>query len=103
MLRPCVMEFKGNWDIYLPLMNFVHNNSYQASIEMAPYQALYGRKCKTPICQDEVNEQSLFGPNQFRILTRISWPKIDRRAMHCVNIYVFIMLILMITNKIKND
>ncbi|KAH9752499.1 hypothetical protein KPL71_014711 [Citrus sinensis] len=49
MLRACVMEFKGNWDNHLPLMEFAYNNSYQASIEMAPYEALYGRKYRTPI------------------------------------------------------
>ncbi|KAH9686662.1 Endonuclease [Citrus sinensis] len=48
MLRACVMEFKGNWDNYLPLMEFAYNNNYQASNEMAPYEALYGRKCRTP-------------------------------------------------------
>ena len=56
------MEFKGNWDNHLPLMEIAYNNSYQASIEMAPYEALYGRKCRTPICQDEVGERKLFGP-----------------------------------------
>ncbi|KAH9763326.1 Endonuclease [Citrus sinensis] len=62
MLRTCVMEFKGNWDNYLPLMEFAYNNSYQASIEMAPYEALYGRKYGTLVCWDEVGEQRLFGP-----------------------------------------
>ena len=62
MLRVCVMEFKGNWDNYLPLMEFTYNNNYQASIKMAPYEALYGRKCRTPICWDEVGERRLFGP-----------------------------------------
>ena len=62
MLRACVLEFKGSWDIYLPLMEFAYNNSYQVSIEMAPYEALYGRKCRTPVCWDEVGEQKLFGP-----------------------------------------
>lgn len=45
MLRACVIEFKGAWDDYLPLAEFAYNNSYQASIRMAPYEALYGRKC----------------------------------------------------------
>ena len=49
MLRACVMEFKGSWDTHLPLMDFAYNNSYQASIEMAPFEALYGRKCRTPV------------------------------------------------------
>ncbi|KAH9657944.1 Endonuclease [Citrus sinensis] len=61
MLRACVLEFKGSWDIYLPLMEFAYNNSYQASIEMAPYEVLYGRKCRTPVCWDEVGGWKLFG------------------------------------------
>ena len=47
MLRACVMEFKGSWDTHLALMEFAYNNSYQASIEMAPFEALYGRKYRT--------------------------------------------------------
>ena len=62
MLRACVLEFKGSWDIYLPLIKFVYNNSYQASIEMAPYEALYCRKCRTPVCWDKVGEWKHFGP-----------------------------------------
>ena len=50
MLRACVMEFKGSWDTRLALMEFAYNNSYQTSIEMAPFEALYGRKCRTPVC-----------------------------------------------------
>ena len=57
----CVMEFKGSWDTHLPLMEFAYNNSYQASISMAPYEALYGRKCRTPVCWDEVGERKLVG------------------------------------------
>ena len=62
MLRACVMEFRGSWDTHLPLMEFAYNNSYQASIGMAPYEALYGRKCRTPVCWDEVGERKLVGP-----------------------------------------
>ena len=56
------MEFRGSWDTHLPLMEFAYNNSYQASIGMAPYEALYGRKCQTPDCWDEVGERKLVGP-----------------------------------------
>ena len=56
------MEFRGSWDTHLPLMEFAYNNSYQASIGMAPYEALYGRKCRTPVCWDEVGERKLVGP-----------------------------------------
>ena len=62
MLRACVMEFRRSWDTYLPLMEFAYNNSYQASIGIAPYEALYGRKCRTLICWDEVGERKLVGP-----------------------------------------
>ena len=56
------MEFKGSWDTHLPLMEFAYNNSYQPSIGMAPYEALYGWKCRTPVCWDEVGERKLVGP-----------------------------------------
>ena len=62
MLRACVLEFRGSWDTHLPLMEFAYNNSYQTSIGMAPYEALYGRKCRTPVCWDEVGERKLVGP-----------------------------------------
>ena len=67
MLRDCVMEFKGSWDTHLALMEFAYNNSYQASIEMAPFEALYGRKCRTPVCWDEVGERRLVGPELVQI------------------------------------
>ena len=50
MLRGCAMEFLGSWDRYIPLMEFAYNNSFQSSIGMAPYEALYGRKCRTSVC-----------------------------------------------------
>ena len=61
MLRGCVIDFKGAWDSYLPLIEFAYNNSFQASIEMASYGALYGRRCRTPLCWSEVGERQLFG------------------------------------------
>ena len=67
MLRACVMEFKGSWDTHLALMEFAYNNSYQASIDMAPFEALYGRKCRTPVCWDEVGERRLVGPKLVQI------------------------------------
>ena len=56
------MEFKGSWDTNLALMEFAYNNNYQASIEMALLEALYDRKCRTPVCWDEVGEKRLAGP-----------------------------------------
>ena len=56
-----MLEFKGSWDRHLPLLEFSYNNSYQSSIEMTPYKALYGRQCRTPLCWDEVGERKLLG------------------------------------------
>ena len=55
------MEFKGSWDTHLALMEFAYNNSHQASIEMAPFEALYGRKGRTLVCWDEDGERRLVG------------------------------------------
>ena len=63
MLRGCVLDFSGSWDTYIPLIEFTYNNSYQSSISMAPYEALYGRRCKTPMCWTELNEHKIIGPN----------------------------------------
>ena len=62
MLRACVMDFKGSWAQYLPLAEFAYNNSFQVSIGMAPYEALYGQKCRSPLYWDEVGERRLLGP-----------------------------------------
>ena len=59
MLRACVLDHKGNWEEHLPLVEFAYNNSYQASIQMAPYEALYGRPCRSPLCWTEVGENSI--------------------------------------------
>ena len=56
MLRMCVLDHGGSWDEHLPLVEFAYNNSYHSSIEMAPYEALYGRKCRSPLCWDEIGE-----------------------------------------------
>ncbi|WMV07206.1 hypothetical protein MTR67_000591 [Solanum verrucosum] len=49
MLRACVIDFGGHWDQFLPLAEFAYNNSCHSSIEMAPFEALYGRRCRSPI------------------------------------------------------
>ena len=59
MLRACVLDHKGSWEEHLPLVEFAYNNSYQASIQMAPYEALYGRPCRSPNCWTEVGERSI--------------------------------------------
>nr|GEX18721.1 hypothetical protein [Tanacetum cinerariifolium] len=56
------MDFGGNWDTHLPLVDFSYNNSYHSSIKCAPFEALYGRKCRTPIAWAEVGEGKLLGP-----------------------------------------
>ena len=62
MLRACVIDYKGNWDEHLPLIEFAYNNSHHASIGMTPYEALYGRRCRSPIGGYEVGEATLIGP-----------------------------------------
>ncbi|XP_071708620.1 uncharacterized protein [Rutidosis leptorrhynchoides] len=61
MLRACAIEFGGSWDVHLPLAEFSYNNSYHASIGMPPYEMLYGRKCRTPICWGEIGEKEVGG------------------------------------------
>ena len=66
MLRACVLDHKGSWEEHLPLVEFAYNNSYQASIRMALYEALYGRPCRSPLCWTEVGESSITGPDLIR-------------------------------------
>ena len=61
-LRVCAIDFKGNWDDHLPLIEFSYNNSYHSSIGMPPYEALYGRRCRSPLYWDEVGERKMLGP-----------------------------------------
>jgi hypothetical protein len=63
MLRACALDYGTSWDDNLPYAEFSYNNSYQSSIEMAPFEALYGKKCTTPLLWSGVGELSLFGPN----------------------------------------
>src|ERR1044071_7665033 len=62
MLRACAMDFQGSWEKNLPLVEFSYNNSHHPSIGLAPHEALYGRRCRTPLCWDENDEQRLVGP-----------------------------------------
>ena len=62
MLGACVLHLKSSWDEPLPLVEFTYNNSYQVSIQMAPYEALYGRPCQTQVFWTEVRERSTTGP-----------------------------------------
>ncbi|GJS17114.1 putative reverse transcriptase domain-containing protein [Tanacetum coccineum] len=62
MLRACEIDFRKGWVNHLPLLEFAYNNSYHASIKAAPFEALYGRKCRSPVCWAEVGEVQLTGP-----------------------------------------
>ena len=63
MLCACMLDFGDSWDQYLPLAEFAYNNSYQSSIQMAPFEALYGRCCRSPIEWFEVGEPRLVCPD----------------------------------------
>ncbi|GKC39194.1 putative reverse transcriptase domain-containing protein [Tanacetum coccineum] len=69
MLRACVIDFGGSWDRHLPLVEFSYNNSYHASIKAAPFEALYGKKCRSPVCWSEVGDSQLTGPELIRETT----------------------------------
>ncbi|GJU88322.1 putative reverse transcriptase domain-containing protein [Tanacetum coccineum] len=62
MLRACMIDFEKGWVNHLPLVEFSYNNSYHASIKAAPFEALYGRKCRSPVCWTEVGEAQILGP-----------------------------------------
>ncbi|GJX08904.1 putative reverse transcriptase domain-containing protein [Tanacetum coccineum] len=62
MLRACVIDFGKGWERHLPLVEFSYNNSYHASIKAAPFEALYGRKCRSPVCWAKVGDVQLTGP-----------------------------------------
>ena len=63
MMRACTLEFKSNWDDHLTLLEFAYNNGYHSSIGMAPYEALYERKCRSPIYWDVEGLRQLEGPD----------------------------------------
>ena len=63
MLRACILEFKGAWNKYLPLIEFSYNNSYQATIGMAPYEALYGRRFRSPVHWYKTGEKLISTPD----------------------------------------
>ncbi|KAA3474010.1 DNA/RNA polymerases superfamily protein [Gossypium australe] len=62
MLRSCVIDFRGSWKEFLPLIGIASNNNFQSSIKMAPCGALYGRKSHTPLCRTELGERKVLGP-----------------------------------------
>jgi hypothetical protein len=62
MLRACVLTYGKDWEQSLPYAEFLYNNGYQASLGMSPFEALYGRKCRTPLMWSEVGVHALDGP-----------------------------------------
>ncbi|GKB20813.1 putative reverse transcriptase domain-containing protein [Tanacetum coccineum] len=88
MLRACVIDFGKGWDTHLPLVEFSYNNSYHTSIKAKPFEALYGRKCRSPICWAEVGDSQITGPEivheqpkrSFRSKAESKLPAIDKRV-----------------------
>nr|XP_020176115.1 nascent polypeptide-associated complex subunit alpha, muscle-specific form-like [Aegilops tauschii subsp. strangulata] len=66
MRRAYALDYGSSWDDKLPYAEFSYNNSYQASLQMAPFEVLYGRKCRTPLMWDGVGDRKLFGPDLIR-------------------------------------
>jgi len=66
MLRACALQYGTSWDKSLPYAEFSYNNSYQNSLKMAPFEALYGRKCRTPLFWNQMGESQVFGPDVLR-------------------------------------
>ncbi|GJY88451.1 reverse transcriptase domain-containing protein [Tanacetum coccineum] len=83
MLRACVLDFGGSWDVHLPLVEFSYNNGYHSSVRCAPFKALYGRKCHSPIMWAEIGEGQLIGPELVQETTgKISQIKDRIKAAH---------------------
>ncbi|KAD3067679.1 hypothetical protein E3N88_35559 [Mikania micrantha] len=78
MLRACIIDFGGSWDDYLPLAEFSYNNSYHSSIGMPPYEMLYGRKCRTPVCWGEVGQRELANKK----VVKVTNERIDQIRAH---------------------
>jgi len=85
MLQACVLDFQGKQEEYLPLVEFSYDNPYQAALKMTPFEALYGRRCRTPICWDDLEDTLLLGPamiqemvNKIKIIQQNMKPTQDR-------------------------
>nr|GEY85994.1 hypothetical protein [Tanacetum cinerariifolium] len=70
MLRACVIDFRSSWDRHLPLVKFLYNNSFYTSIKAAPYEALYGQRCRSPVCWSEVGDSQLTSLKMIRETTK---------------------------------
>ena len=93
MLRACALDYGSSWDDNLPYAEFSYNNSYQASLNMAPFEALHGRRSQTPLMRDEVGDRRLFGPDLIKeskekvklIRDRLKVAQSRQRAMRILN------------------
>ena len=85
MLRGCAIDFQGSWSKYIPLLEFGYNNSYQATIGMAPYEALYSKKSRLPIHWDEMGERRHLGLDlitaSFEAIEKISYANKRQRPL----------------------
>ncbi|WVZ97365.1 hypothetical protein U9M48_042911 [Paspalum notatum var. saurae] len=63
MLRACAVQYGTSWDKCLPYAEFSYNNSYQASLKKSPFEALYGKRCRTPLFWNQTGEKQVFGPD----------------------------------------
>ena len=94
MLRACVLDHKGSWEKHLPLVELAYNNSYRARIQMAPYEALYGRPYRSSLCWIVVGESFITGPDMIRdtskkvrfIRQRLLMAQSGRRAMRMCDV-----------------
>ena len=80
MLRECVLDFGGSWDTYLPLAEFSYNNNHHSIIGMPPFELLYGRRCRTPICWGEVG-QCVMGSTEIVLQTTEQIQQVRQRLL----------------------
>jgi len=80
MLQACILDFKQAWDQQLALIKFSYNNSYHASIGMALYEALYGRRCRTPLCWQEIGDALTIGPESRQLPRRSDNPRTNESS-----------------------
>ncbi|GJW22400.1 putative reverse transcriptase domain-containing protein [Tanacetum coccineum] len=87
MRTACVIDFGKGWERHLPLVEFYYNNSFHASIKAAPFEALYGRKCRSPVCWAEVGDKSYANirrkPLEFHVGDRVMLKVSPRKGVIC--------------------
>ena len=66
-----MIDYEGRWDRHIPLVEFEYKKSFQSSIGMTPYEALYGRKCRTPICWTGLSEKKVIGPDLIQEIEKV--------------------------------